>query len=44
MSGIKVVDPKPDVCCRPSCVWSCFDFYPNDRTLFATDSLFTSHF
>lgn len=31
LSGIKVVDPKPDVCCRPSCVWSCFDFYPNDR-------------
>ena len=27
----QVVDPKPDVCCRPSCVWSCFDFYPNDR-------------
>ncbi|CAJ1353006.1 unnamed protein product, partial [Effrenium voratum] len=31
LSGIKVVDPKPDACCRPSCVWSCFDFYPNDR-------------
>jgi len=31
LSGIKVVDPKPDNCCRPSCVWSCFDFYPNDR-------------
>ena len=29
----KVVDPKPDACCRPSCVWSCFDFYPNDRPL-----------
>jgi len=33
LSGIKVVDPKPDVCCRPSCVWSCFDFYPNDRRI-----------
>ncbi|CAE8594981.1 unnamed protein product, partial [Polarella glacialis] len=31
LSGIKVVDPKPDSCCRPSCMWSCFDFYPNDR-------------
>ena len=29
--SLEVVDPKPDVCCRPSCVWSCFDFYPNDR-------------
>lgn len=33
LSGIKVVDPKPDSCCRPSCVWSCFDFYPNDRRM-----------
>lgn len=31
LSGIKVVDPRPDHCCRPSCVWHCFDFYPNDR-------------
>eukprot|EP00441_Pelagodinium_beii_P045708 CAMPEP_0197624428 /NCGR_PEP_ID=MMETSP1338-20131121/4070_1 /TAXON_ID=43686 ORGANISM="Pelagodinium beii, Strain RCC1491" /NCGR_SAMPLE_ID=MMETSP1338 /ASSEMBLY_ACC=CAM_ASM_000754 /LENGTH=360 /DNA_ID=CAMNT_0043194565 /DNA_START=236 /DNA_END=1318 /DNA_ORIENTATION=+ len=31
LSGIKVVDPNPDKFCRPSCVWSCFDFYPNDR-------------
>jgi len=31
LSGIKVVDPQPDSCCRPSCVWHCFDFYPNDR-------------
>eukprot|EP00440_Ansanella_granifera_P028567 gb/GFBE01031037.1/.p1 GENE.gb/GFBE01031037.1/~~gb/GFBE01031037.1/.p1 ORF type:complete len:433 (+),score=62.79 gb/GFBE01031037.1/:1-1299(+) len=33
LSGIKVVDPRPDDCCRPSCVWSCFDFYPNDRRM-----------
>eukprot|EP00930_Biecheleria_cincta_P021504 TRINITY_DN15924_c0_g1_i1.p1 TRINITY_DN15924_c0_g1~~TRINITY_DN15924_c0_g1_i1.p1 ORF type:complete len:441 (+),score=73.75 TRINITY_DN15924_c0_g1_i1:76-1398(+) len=33
LSGIKVVDPKPDSCCRPSCIWSCFDFYPNDRRI-----------
>jgi len=31
LSGIKVVDPNPTTCCRPSCVWHCFDFYPNDR-------------
>jgi len=31
LSGIKVVDPLPESCCRPSCVWRCFDFYQNDR-------------
>lgn len=31
MSGIKVIDPQPDSCCRPSCVFSCCDFYPNDK-------------
>jgi len=31
MSGIQVVDPHPDSCCKPSCVFCCFDFYPNDR-------------
>lgn len=30
LSGIKVVDPLPDRCCRPSCIWHCFDFFPND--------------
>mmetsp|Transcript_113061 Transcript_113061/g.225145 ORF Transcript_113061/g.225145 Transcript_113061/m.225145 type:complete len:449 (-) Transcript_113061:59-1405(-) len=29
LSGIKVIDPHPNKCCRPSCVWHCFDFYPN---------------
>eukprot|EP00929_Paragymnodinium_shiwhaense_P003504 TRINITY_DN104048_c0_g1_i1.p1 TRINITY_DN104048_c0_g1~~TRINITY_DN104048_c0_g1_i1.p1 ORF type:complete len:447 (+),score=82.82 TRINITY_DN104048_c0_g1_i1:71-1411(+) len=33
MSGIKVIDPSPDRCCRPSCIWSCFDFFPNYRRL-----------
>jgi len=33
LSGIKVLDPQPDSCCRPSCVWHCFDFYPNDRSV-----------
>lgn len=33
LSGIKVVDPQPDKCCQPSCVWKCFDFYPNDRRI-----------
>merc|ERR1712007_164612 len=31
LSGIKVVDPAPEACCRPSCVYTCFDFYHNDR-------------
>lgn len=31
LSGIKVIDPVPSKCCRPSCVWCCFDFYPNDE-------------
>jgi fermentation-respiration switch protein FrsA (DUF1100 family) len=31
LSGIKVIDPQPDNCCRPSCVWRMFDFYPNHR-------------
>jgi len=31
MSGIKVIDPDPDKCCRPSCLYHCFDFYPNDQ-------------
>lgn len=33
MSGIKVIDPQPDKCCRPSCVFGCCDFYPNDQRL-----------
>eukprot|EP00928_Gymnodinium_smaydae_P040180 TRINITY_DN27296_c0_g1_i1.p1 TRINITY_DN27296_c0_g1~~TRINITY_DN27296_c0_g1_i1.p1 ORF type:complete len:497 (+),score=98.98 TRINITY_DN27296_c0_g1_i1:176-1666(+) len=31
LSGIKVIDPDHDKCCRPSCVWPCFDFYQNFR-------------
>lgn len=31
LSGIKVIDPQPDASCRPSCVWHCFDFYPNQQ-------------
>lgn len=33
LSGIKVIDPKPDQCCRPSCMFGCFDFYPNDKRM-----------
>jgi len=33
MSGIKVIDPEPDSCCRPSCLCKCFDFYPNDQRI-----------
>jgi len=33
LSGIKVVDPAPEACCRPSCVWKCFDFYPNHEKI-----------
>lgn len=29
LSGIRVIDPEPDKCCRPSSVFSCFDFYKN---------------
>jgi pimeloyl-ACP methyl ester carboxylesterase len=44
LSGIKVVDPQPDHCCRPSCVWHCFDFFPNDRRVKAlTCPVFIMH-
>jgi len=33
LSGIKVIDPQPDSCCRPSCVWYCFDFYRNEKRI-----------
>mmetsp|Transcript_117976 Transcript_117976/g.333702 ORF Transcript_117976/g.333702 Transcript_117976/m.333702 type:complete len:376 (+) Transcript_117976:67-1194(+) len=33
MSGVKVIDPQPNKCCRPSCVYHCFDFYPNDKMM-----------
>lgn len=33
LSGIKVVDPQPEQCCRPSCMFGCFDFYPNDKRM-----------
>mmetsp|Transcript_55068 Transcript_55068/g.159460 ORF Transcript_55068/g.159460 Transcript_55068/m.159460 type:complete len:378 (-) Transcript_55068:129-1262(-) len=31
LSGIRVIDPQPDSCCRPSCVFCCFDFFRNDQ-------------
>lgn len=33
LSGIKAIDPDPTTCCRPSCVFKCFDFYPNDERI-----------
>jgi len=33
LSGIKVIDPEPNSCCRPSCVYHCFDFFPNDQRM-----------
>lgn len=36
MSGIKVIDPQPDRCCKPSCVYHCFDFFPNDKRIKST--------
>jgi len=33
LSGIKVIDPDPYSSCRPSCVFSCFDFFPNDSRI-----------
>lgn len=44
MSGIKVIDPQPNSCCRPSCVFSCCDFYPTDKRLTkATSPTFIIH-
>jgi len=37
LSGIKVIDPEPDRCCRPSCVYHCFDFFPNDMRMKAVN-------
>mmetsp|Transcript_38443 Transcript_38443/g.107078 ORF Transcript_38443/g.107078 Transcript_38443/m.107078 type:complete len:398 (-) Transcript_38443:78-1271(-) len=37
LSGIKVIDPEPDRCCRPSCVYHCFDFFPNDQRIKAVN-------
>lgn len=37
LSGIKVIDPEPDRCCRPSCVYHCFDFFPNDQRMKAVN-------
>jgi len=31
LSGIKVIDPQPESCCKPSCMYCCFDFFHNDR-------------
>jgi len=33
LSGIKVIDPDPYSSCRPSCIFSCFDFFPNDSRM-----------
>lgn len=33
LSGIKVIDPQPERCCRPSCVFCCFDFFPNGKLI-----------
>jgi hypothetical protein len=33
LSGIKVIDPDPDKCCRPSCMCRCFDFFHNDKRM-----------
>lgn len=34
-SGLRVVDPRPDKCCRPSCVICCFDVFRNDKQMSA---------
>jgi len=33
LSGIKVIDPAPDSCCRPSCMYACFDFFKNEEAM-----------
>lgn len=44
MSGIKVIDPQPDRCCKPSCMFRCFDFYRTDaRVKKATSPVFVMH-
>jgi len=32
-SALQVIDPRPDACCRPSCVLCCIDAFPNDRNM-----------
>lgn len=33
LSGLKVIDPEPDSCCKPSCIFACFDFFQNGRAM-----------
>jgi len=33
LSGIQVLDPSPECCCKPSCVYACCDFFRNDRAV-----------
>jgi len=33
LSGIKVIDPAPGSCCRPSCMYACFDFFKNEEAM-----------
>jgi len=33
LSGIKVIDPAPDSCCKPSCMCACFDFFKNEDAM-----------
>jgi len=33
LSGIQVIDPAPDSCCRPSCMYACFDFFKNQEAM-----------
>eukprot|EP00928_Gymnodinium_smaydae_P052792 TRINITY_DN36954_c0_g1_i2.p1 TRINITY_DN36954_c0_g1~~TRINITY_DN36954_c0_g1_i2.p1 ORF type:complete len:323 (-),score=62.03 TRINITY_DN36954_c0_g1_i2:31-999(-) len=33
LSGIKVLDPDPDRCCRPSCCFNCFDFFQSEKLM-----------
>lgn len=33
LSGIKVIDPEPNSFCKPSCVFNCFDFFPNEQAI-----------
>merc|ERR1712194_227839 len=32
-SALKVIDPKPEACCRPSCAVTCLDTFHNDRAI-----------
>jgi len=33
LSGIQILDPSPECCFKPSCIFSCCDFFHNDHAM-----------